>query len=102
MANSCAIPYRECMTIRLTPSQQSIVDQAVKDGKAQSAEEFITVALRQLQQDLEPNLEERFGLSTADLNRELDKGLDGSASLWEGATSFHRKMTVKYQDLLGR
>jgi len=47
------------MVIRLTPVQESIVEQAGKDGKAGSAEEFMTIALRRMQYDPAPDPEAR-------------------------------------------
>ncbi len=85
------------MTIRLTPIQESIVRQAIKDGKVETAEEFITVALQQMQRDLETNLEQRLGMPIDDINRELDKGLSGDAVAWEGSAQFHDKMVKKHR-----
>ena len=95
--------YNWLMTIRLTPDQESIAQQAVKNGLATSVEEFVTVALRQMRAELTPDLEARLGMSTDDINRELDKGLAGDAKPWEGAATFHENMLKKYLDRsLGR
>jgi len=100
LAKRRAIPYSQIMPISLTPIQESIVEQAVKDGKAASAEEFVTIALRRLQDDLAPDLETRVNMPIGDINRELDKGLAGGATPWEGADAFHKEMLAKHQDVL--
>ena len=88
------------MSIHLTPDQESIVAKAVAEGKAASAEDFVTVALRRMQDDLEPGLETRLGMSIDDINRELDNGLTGDTAAWEGADAFHKRMLTKHRDIL--
>jgi hypothetical protein len=72
----------------------------VSRGVATSPEDVVTVALRSMDEALEPDLETRLGMSVDEINRELDKGLSGPATRWEGAKSFHERMLAKHQDAL--
>jgi Arc/MetJ-type ribon-helix-helix transcriptional regulator len=89
------------MTMRLTPDQEQLVQRAVARGMAASAEDVVTAALRSMSGDLEPDLETRLGMDAATINRELDKGLQGTPTRWEGATAFHERMLTKHQGKLG-
>ncbi len=85
--------------MRLTPDQETIVDRVVAKGKVRSAEDFVTVALRQMEGDLSADLESRVGMSIDQLNAELDKGLQGPVTEWEGAEVFHQRMLGRVDEL---
>ena len=76
----------------LTLDQQAIVRQAVADGLASSADDFVSVALRRMQDDLTFDLEDRLGMSVEQIDREIDRGLQGAVTPWDGAASFHARM----------
>lgn len=87
------------MLMTLTPDQQAIVRQAVADGVASSAEDFISLALQRMQDDLTFDLEDRLGMSVEQIDREIEKGLRGAVMPWEGADSFHARMLYTYGDV---
>ena len=88
------------MTVQLTPDQEAIVQKAVAEGLAPSAEAFVSMALRQMHDELAFDLEERLGMPIDRINAELDKGLAGPAESWEGKRSFHERMLQKHRDVL--
>ena len=89
--------YNSTMTVRLTPDQEAIVQRAVAEGLAPSAEDFVSMALWQMRDELVFDLEERLGMKLDQINAELDKGLEGPTTRWEGAASFHARMLQKHQ-----
>ena len=101
MEGETETPYTDVMTIRLTPDQEALVERAVASGLAPSAEAFVSMALRQAQEDLTFDLQERLGMDTDRLNAEIDKGLTGPSTAWEGAASFHARMLQTHQDVTG-
>lgn len=86
--------------MRLTPDQEALVHDAIAKGLAPSAEDVVTLALRTMRDDFEHDLEDRLGMDTDTINRELQKGLDSPVSPWEGAESFHKRMLEKHRDAL--
>ena len=80
------------MTVQLTPDQEAIVQRALAEGLAPSAEDFVSMALRQMRDELAFDLEERLEMNLDQINAELDKGLEDPATRWEGAASFHARM----------
>lgn len=87
------------MTIILTPDQEAIIERAVAAGMAPSAEAFVSMALRHMHEELAFDLEERLGMDIDQLNVEIDKGLTGPSTAWEGAASFHARMLHMLQDV---
>jgi len=85
------------MTLRLTPSQEVIVQKAVADGLATSPEDFISMAIEQMRDDLSFDLEQRLGMDVEEINQALDKDLGGDAQVWEGGNAFHAKMMEKHR-----
>ena len=85
------------MAMRLTPDQEALVQQAIAKGVASTPEDVVTAALRSIEADQDPDLPVRAGMSLDQLNRELDKGLEGQSTPWEGAEAFHERMLAKHR-----
>lgn len=88
------------MDMKLTPTQQALVERAVAKGMDASAEDIVTAALRYMGADIDDRLEDRLGMSLPALNRELEKGLSGAFEKWEGAEAFNERMLQKHQAAL--
>jgi hypothetical protein len=80
------------MAISLTPDQEAIVKEAVASGLARSAEDFVSMALKHMHNELVFDLEDRLGIGFDEINAEIDKGLNEPATIWEGAEAFHTRM----------
>jgi|GEM_PF-3130334 len=88
------------MAMTLTPEQQALVRQVLEHGGAASEEEAVTEALTRLRDQVAFDLEERLGLTRAEIAAALEAGRATPVAPWRGADAFNERMRKKHQDRL--
>jgi Arc/MetJ-type ribon-helix-helix transcriptional regulator len=76
------------MSITLNPEQEALVREVVASGAVTSEDDALTIALTFLRDRVIDDLEERLGLTRAELDARLQAGRAGPADPWMGADAF--------------